>query len=151
MMLAAIRADGVNIALLVHVLGAMLLVGTLTAAVAAVVLARTGNGAALQRVAFRTMAYGAVPAFLVMRAGAEWVKSKENASDDATWIGIGYGVSDLSLLLLIVATVLAGFALRRAGSGGDSPGALSKVSAVIVSLLLLGYGIAIWAMTTKPD
>lgn len=151
-MLGAIRADSVNLALLVHVVGAMLLVGTLIAAVAAVVLARTGNGAVLQRVAFRTMLWGAVPAFIAMRAGAEWVKSKENASDDAAWIGIGYGVSDLGLLLLIVATVLAGLALRRVNKGGaEVPGAMSKISAGIVSLMLLGYGIAIWAMTTKPD
>jgi hypothetical protein len=148
-MLAAIRADSVNFPLLVHVAGAMLLVGTLLAAVAAVVLARSDRGAALQRIAFRALLAGAIPAFLVMRVGAEWVKSKEHASDDATWIGIGYGVSDLSLLLLIVATVLAGFALRRANRG-DGPGALGNVSAAIVSLLLLGYGIAIWAMTTKP-
>jgi cytochrome b561 len=149
-MLAAIRADSVNFPLLVHVAGAMLLVGTLVAAVAAVALSRSDRGAGLQRVAFRALLVGAVPAFLVMRIGAEWVKSKEHASDDATWIGIGYSVADLSLLLLIVATVLAGFALRRA-KRGDGPGALGSVSAVIVSLLLLGYGIAIWAMTTKPD
>ena len=149
-MLAAIRADSVNFPLFVHVAGAMLLVGTLVAAVAAVVLARSDRGAGLQRIAFRALLAGAIPAFLVMRVGAEWVKSKEHAPDDATWIGIGYGVSDLSLLLLIVATVLAGFALRRANRG-DGPGALGSVSAVIVSLLLLGYGIAIWAMTAKPD
>jgi hypothetical protein len=94
--------------------------------------------------------WGAIPTFIVMRAGAEWVKSKEHAPDDANWIGIGYGVSDMGLLLLIVATVLAGLALRRARRGGR-PAALAGVSAAIVSLMLLGYGVAIWAMTTKPD
>lgn len=149
-MLAIVRADSVNFPLLVHVAGAMLLVGTLVAAVAAVILARSDSGAGLQRLAYRTLLAGAIPAFILMRVGAEWVKSKEHASDDAAWIGIGYGVSDLSLLLLIVATVLAGLALRRARRGGR-PGALGGVSAAIVSLLILGYGIAIWAMTTKPD
>ena len=149
-MLAIVRADSVNFPLLVHAAGAMLLVGTLVAAVAAVILARSDGGADLQRLAYRTMLAGAIPAFIAMRAGAEWVKSKEHAPDEADWIGIGYGVSDLSLLLLIVATVLAGLALRRANRGAR-PGALGSVSAALVSLLLVGYGIAIWAMTTKPD
>jgi hypothetical protein len=150
-MLAAIRADSVNFPLLVHVLGAMMLVGTLAAAAATVVLSRTGNGAALQRIAFRALIAGAVPAFILMRLAAEWVKDKENASDDATWIGIGYTVADMGVLLLIIATVLAGLALRRANRGGTTPGALGAISAAIASLLLLGYGIATWAMTTKPD
>jgi len=148
-MLAIVRADSVNFPLFVHVAGSMLLVGTLIAAVAALVLARS-DGGGLQRLSFRTMLWGAIPTFIVMRGGAEWVKSEEHAPDDATWIGIGYGVSDLGLLLLIVATVLAGLTLRRANRGGR-PGALAGVSAAIVSLMLLGYGIAIWAMTTKPD
>jgi hypothetical protein len=151
MMLAAIRADSVNFPLLIHVLGAMLLVGALAASVAAVVLSRTGNGVALQRIAFRAILAGAIPAFLLMRVGAEWVKDKENVSDDANWVGIGYGVADTGLLLLIVATVLAGLALRRARRGGSPPGALGAIAAVLVSLLLVGYGIAIWAMTSKPD
>ena len=149
-MLAAIRPDSVNFPLLVHVFGAMLLVATLVAAVGAAILSRSDRGATLQRLAFRTLLIGSVPAFLLMRAGAEWVKDKENASDDATWIGIGYGVSDMGLLLLIVATVLAWFALRRANRG-EAGGALGSVTAAIVSLLVLGYGVAIWAMTTKPD
>jgi hypothetical protein len=144
------RADSVNFPLLVHVLGAMLLVATLMAAVAAAVLSRSDRGGTLQRIAFRTLLAGAVPAFILMRAGAEWVKSKEHAPDDAAWIGVGYGVSDMGLLLLIIATVLAGLALRRANRGEGS-GALGNVTAAIVSLLVLGYGIAIWAMTTKPD
>ena len=150
-MLAVLRADSVNFPLLVHVLGAMLLVGMLAAAVAAVVLARTGSGAALQRIAFRSLLAGAVPSFILMRLGAEWVKDKEHVSDDVTWVGIGYGVSDMGLLLLIVATVLAGLALRRANRDGTPPGALGGITAAIVSLLLIGYGIAIWAMTGKPD
>ena len=32
-----------------------------------------------------------------MRVGAEWIKSKENVSDKADWIGIGYGVADMGL------------------------------------------------------
>ena len=72
-MLAIVRADSVNFPLFVHVAGAMLLVGTLAAAVAALVLARSDGGGSLQRLSFRTLLWGAIPTFIVMRAGAEWV------------------------------------------------------------------------------
>jgi hypothetical protein len=149
-MLAAIRADSVNFPLLLHVLGAMLLVGAVAAAVAALVLSRSERGAALQRTALRALALGALPAYVLMRGTAEWVKSKEHAPDDAGWIGIGYGVADSGLVLLIVATVLAGLAVRRIGRGGAGR-ALEGLAGAILSLVLIGYGIAIWAMTTKPD
>jgi hypothetical protein len=150
-MLAALRADSVNFPLLLHVLGAMLLVGAVAAAVAALVLSRSERGAALQRTAFRALALGALPAYVLMRGTAEWVKTKEHASNNAGWIGVGYAVADFGLLLLLVATVLAGLALRRLGRGGRGPGALEAVAGAILSLVLIGYGIAIWAMTTKPD
>jgi hypothetical protein len=149
-MLAALRADSVNFPLLIHVLGAMLLVGVLAAAVAAVLLARSEGGAALQRIAYRALLIGGIPAFLLMRVGAEWVADEENVSDEAAWIEIGYGISDMGLLLLIVATVLAGLAFRRANRGERSSG-LANASAIILSLMLVGYGVAIWAMTTRPD
>ena len=42
--------------------------------------------------AFRTLLIGAIPAYLVMRVGAEWIADKENLVDsDAAWISIGYG------------------------------------------------------------
>jgi hypothetical protein len=150
-MLAAIRPDSVNLPLLLHGLGAMLLVGAVAAALAAVVLSRSEPGAALQRIAFRVLTLGALPAYVLMRGTAEWVKNKEHAPDDASWIGVGYTVADVGLLLLIIATVLAWLALRRAGRGGAGPGALGGVAGAILSLVLIGYGIAIWAMTAKPD
>jgi hypothetical protein len=149
MMLAALRADSVNFPLLLHVLGAMLLVGVLAAALAAVLLARSEGAAGLQRVAFRALLIGGIPSFLLMRIGAEWVASEQDVSDEAAWIGIGYGVSDFGLLLLIVVTVLAGLASRRANRGEQARG-LGTASTAIISLMLLGYGIAIWAMTSKP-
>ena len=64
---------------------------------------------------------------------------------------IGYSTADPGLLLLLISTVLAGLAVRRAGraerSGG---GGFSRASTVLVSLVLIAYLVAIWAMTTKP-
>jgi hypothetical protein len=50
---------------------------------------------------------------------------------------------------MIVATMLAGLAVRRA-SRGDALGGGARVAAVLVSLLVAVYVVAIWAMTTKP-
>ena len=79
---------------------------------AAVVLSaalRSDDRAAALRLAFRTLLIGAIPAYLVMRVGAEWVASKESLEDaDFAWINIGYSVADGGLLVLIVMTVLAG-------------------------------------------
>jgi heme A synthase len=151
MSIAAVRPDSWNFPLLLHVLGAMVLVALL--AVAAVVLSaalRSDDRAAALRLAFRTLLIGAIPAYLVMRVGAEWVASKENLEDaDFAWINIGYSVADGGLLVLIVMTVLAGLAARRA-KRGDAPSGLVRWANGLALLLIVAYAVALWAMTSKP-
>jgi hypothetical protein len=153
MMLAAVRPDDWNLPLFVHVAGAMLLVGVMVAVAATLVLAsRTGGGAdtaALARFSFRTLLLGALPAYIVMRGSAEWIASKEDVPDDVDWLGIGYMVSDVGLLLLIVITVLAGLGARRARRP-EHDGPVGRVAAGISILLIVMYVVAVWAMTTKP-
>lgn len=146
---AAIRPDAWNFPLLLHVLGAMLLVGTLVLAVSALVLARRDGSAALLRLGYRSLLLGALPAWIVMRGAAEWIADKEGLTGDEvpSWVDIGYSIADPGLLLLLISTVLAGLALRRGGGGGDG---LNRASTVLVSLLLVAYLVAIWAMTTRP-
>jgi hypothetical protein len=147
-MLATIRPDSWNLPLLVHVAGAMLLVGALVVVlVVTAVAARRGDDAvALTRLGFRGLLLGVLPAYVVMRGGAEWVASEADVGDP-TWIGIGYSAADGGLLLAIIATVLAWRASRR---GGDGPGGLGRAVVGLSALLLLAYVVAIWAMTTKP-
>ena len=151
MNLAAVRPDSWNFPLLLHVLGAMVLVALL--AVAAVVLSaalRSDDRVAALRLAFRTLLIGAVPAYLVMRVGAEWLASKENLEDaDFAWVNIGYAVADGGLLLLIAMTVLAGIASRRA-KRGDAPSGLVRWANGLALLLIVVYAVALWAMTAKP-
>jgi hypothetical protein len=150
MRLAAVRPHGWDLALFVHVLGSMVLVGLLaTIVVLLVVSLRAPNRADALRLAFRATLIGAIPAYLVMRLGAEWIKSKEHTPDDVSWISIGYSVADGSLLVLIVVTILAGLALRRARRGPDGL-TLTRVSVALTGILILAYGVAIWAMATKP-
>ena len=148
-MLAAVRPDDWNLPLLVHITGAMLLVGFLVVAAASYLRAAAGPGEApvLARVGFRTLLLGALPAYIVMRGGAEWIASTEDVSDDVTWIGIGYMVSDAGLLVLLVTTFLGARASRRARDGGTA----GRAVAILSLVLLVAYGVALWAMTAKPS
>jgi hypothetical protein len=148
-MVATIRPDAWDFPLLVHVAGAMLLVGALVVVVASMGSAlRRGDGAeVLTGLAFRALLLGVLPAYILMRVGAEWIASKEDVPDDVDWIGIGYMVSDGGLLLWIIAAVVAWRAARRGAAG---PGGLGRAVVVLSGILLVAYAVAIWAMTTKP-
>jgi hypothetical protein len=139
--LAAIRPDDWNLALFVHILGAMALVGSLG-------LVATSIAADNVRLGFRTLWIAVIPSWIVMRVGAQWIASKEGVDDiDPTpsWVDIGYSTSEGSFLLLIIATVCAGIAARRARGGG-----LRTATLVLVGISLAVYVFAIWAMATKP-
>jgi hypothetical protein len=151
--LATIRPDSWDFPLLLHVLGAMLLVGTLVLAASALILAWRDGSASLTRLGYRSLLIGALPAWIVMRGAAEWIADKEGLTGDEvpSWVDLGYSTADAGFLLLLISTVLAGLAVRRAGraerSGG---GGFSRASTVLVSLVLIAYLVATWAMTTKP-
>ena len=147
-MFAAVRPDAWELPLFVHVLGALLLVGSLVVvlAVSAGALRGGDDAAALSRLSFRTLLLGVLPSYVVMRGGAEWIASEE-AIGDPGWIGIGYATADGGLLLTIIATVLAWRARRR---GADGRGGSSRAVFVLSALLILAYVVAIWAMTAKP-
>lgn len=147
--LAAIRPDDINLALLVHVVGAMVLVGALVTAGTAGVAGWSGE-LALRRLSYKTLLIVALPGYILMRVGAEWTAAKENLDDlpDQAWIGIGYITADLGALLLLIALILGAIGLRRSRSGGG--GALLKTATVISLLLLAFYVVAVWAMGAKP-
>ena len=149
-MFAIARPDSWDLPLFVHVAGAMLLVASLVvvAALAAGALRRGDGAVALARLSFRGLLIGAIPGYLVMRIGAEWVADEE-AVGDPGWVGIGYGTADGGLLLILIATGLAWRAARRARPEGS--GGVGRAVTVLVGLALIAYVVAIWAMTTKPD
>src|ERR1051326_3728131 len=139
MVLAAIRPDAWNFPLLVHVLGAMLLVGTLIVAASAMFLAWRGGELALVRTGYRTLLLGVVPSWILMRVGAEWIASKEHLENsDVSWVGIGFGAGEGGAAFIVIATVLAGFGMRRAARTQGSAG-LGRASAIIVGVLIAAY------------
>jgi hypothetical protein len=148
--LAAIRPDDWNWPLLVHVAGAMILVGGLLTAGGASLLAGRDSTGTLARLSFRTLALVALPGYIIMRAGAAWIYDKEGfgGDDDPTWIGIGFITADAGALLLLISLVLGGVGLRRARRGGGD--GLLRASGIIAVILLAAYLVAVWAMAGKP-
>ena len=149
-----IRPDSWNVPLFVHVAGAMVVTAAVVAAIGALVLAWRATGehrAALTRFAFRTLLFAGIPAWFVMRIGAEWIYSKEYSGDnDPSWVGIGYAIAEPSGLLILIATILTYLGARRLRSGGGG-GGMAKVATVLATIAVAFFVVAIWAMTTKPD
>jgi len=150
MTIALVRPDDWNFPLLVHVGGAMLLVGSLVTVAALLLLAWRGDSPGLMRLGFRTLLIAALPSYILMRVGAEWINSKENIPDESDWIGIGYITADGGFVFLLISTILAGVAARRAGRRPGGGNTLGRVVTVLTFVVLAAYLIAVWAMTTKP-
>jgi hypothetical protein len=127
--------------LFLHVLGAMTLVGAVfVVSLVSWIGWRRSDLAVLRRTAFAASAAVAVPAFVVMRAAGQWIYSKEgwSGADDPTWLGIGFGVSDAGLLLLLAMTGAA-FWWKRGGKAlaGRIVAGLSTVYLVLLAVAWL--------------
>jgi hypothetical protein len=146
---AAIRPDDWDLPLFLHVLGAMLLVGGLLTGGVALAIAR--GQVRLLRLGYFSLLALALPGWIIMRAGAEWIYDKEGFSgdDDPAWLGIGYVVSEAGGLLLLIGLILGGFGVRRVRRGGGS--GLLTATAVLALVALAAYVVAVWAMGAKPD
>jgi hypothetical protein len=143
------RSDGASIALFVHVVGAMILVGGLLTAATAALVGWRDEAVALRRFSYWTLLAVAFPGYIVMRIGAEWIFSKEYPSNyDPAWVGIGYITADAGGLLLLIALILGGIGLRKSRTGGGT--GLLKTSSVIATLLVAVYVVTVWAMGAKP-
>jgi hypothetical protein len=149
--LAAIRPDSWNLPLFLHILGAMVVVGALTLSAVSLIAAWRSASPALTRLAYMTLFYGALPGYIVFRVGSEWIADKEGLTDaDLAWIDIGYMVSDIGALLLIISLVIGGISVRRMNRGQAVSAISARIVTGLVSLVLIAYLVAVWAMTTKP-
>jgi hypothetical protein len=136
-----------NFRVFLHVLGAMVLVGG-TAAVAVLGVAtrtQVDHAALLSRLAFRTVLFVVLPAFIVMRVGAQLVVDKEYPGSTPGWVDVGFVVTEPGLIVLIAIGVVAFLSARKGGTGR-----LATAVAVLASIYVLALGVAMWAMTTRP-
>ncbi|MGZ4198687.1 MAG: hypothetical protein ACXVP1_00715 [Thermoleophilia bacterium] len=146
--LATIRPTAWDLPLFLHVLGAMLLVGAAATGVRAAFVSEPAQaGGWTRRFAYRTFLLAALPAFVLMRVGAEWMRIKEFGSSGATphFVIIGYTAADGGGVLLIVGIVIAWLAVRRGRPR------LAQAAAVVVGVALIGWLVAVWAMGAKPS
>jgi hypothetical protein len=142
-MLALIRPDAWNLPLFLHVLGATVLFGTVgVVAVAGFAIRRsTDHQLLLARVAQRTYMLGVIPAYIVMRVGAQWIDGKEFPNgNEPGWVGVGFLVSDAGALLLVVVGIL--LAVRRQR--------ILLAVPLLTALYVLALGVAWVSMSGKP-
>ena len=147
MTLASICGPTCGLPLFLHVLGATVLVGGISAVMvfAAAALRHPGHAALLRRIALQTTLIVVWPAFIATVAGGHWTLSREHLADNRTppgWALVGIAVTDLGVLVVIVLTVCAWLALRRPR--------MARAVASLATLYLGALLITLWAMTTKP-
>jgi putative copper export protein len=154
-LLAATRPTDWDFALFLHILGATILVGGLVTAVGMQSLAwrkrEPDDVRAFSRWGFWSLLTVALPGWVLMRIGAEWIYSKEGwtGEDDPSWLGIGFTVADIGLPVLVIAIILAGLGVRQVRKAGTS--VFGRVATPLAIVLLVAYLVAVWAMTAKPD
>jgi hypothetical protein len=168
--IVAFRPDSWNLPLLIHITGAMILVGGVLGAVSA--LALGGGDVGKVKLGYYSLLFVAFPGLVLTKIGATAIWSKESShsligagfphTDDPRWIMVGGTALDGGAGLLVLALVLGWFGVRRmAGGEGDfltkvpvvknmSGETLLKATTIISVVLLVGYTLAIWAMSTKP-
>ena len=108
----------------------------------------------LLRLGYWTLLLVALPGYIVMRVGAEWLYMKEgwdDLPDDQVpaWLDIGYIVADAGAVLTLIALIVGGIGVRRLRDGKGQ--GLLKAAMIISLLVLAAAVVAIWAMSGKPD
>jgi len=96
-----------------------------------------------------------LPGWLIMRGGAEWIRSKEGYDDlpkgvsQPSWLDIGSIIADAGGLILIVSLIVGALGVRRLREGRGA--GLLRATLVLSVVLLVAYAVAVWAMAGKPS
>jgi hypothetical protein len=169
--LADLRPNSFNFPLLIHIVGATVLVGGVLTAAAALYFAR-GNARQL-RLGYFSLLLVAFPGYLLAKLGATLIWHKESVHSfigaafphrgDPRWVEIGGTALDFGGALLVLALILGWFGLKRMeGATGDlltrlpvvksmTGETLLRYTMLITFVLLAGYVLAVWAMAGKPS
>lgn len=122
--------------LFLHVLGAMLLVG---AVLAGLITSAAGH----RRAAFQSLLV-AVPSWILMRAGAEWVYSKGYSPlQHQTWLTLGMNIADGGVIVLLLCLGTAYWSQRT------SSGRATRIATGLCAVYLVLLAVAWLAMTGK--
>jgi hypothetical protein len=152
--LAAIRPDDQSFALLLHLVGATVVFGALLTSATSLALAR--GDTRLLRLGYFSLLLVGLPGLILLRLAGEWLYRLQNWDDlpeqidQPAWLRIGFVVADWGGLLFLLALALGGLGVYRLRNGKGSA-ALLKATMVIALILIVGYVVAVWAMTGKPN
>jgi uncharacterized membrane protein len=155
--LAVTRPTDWDFPLFLHILGATILVGGLVTAVGMQSLAwrkrEPDDVRAFGRWGFWALLTVALPGWVLMRVGAQWIYSKEGwtGDNDPSWLDVGFTMADLGGLVLLATLVVAGVGARQVRRSSGTGNLFGRIAAPLAGVLLVAYLIATWAMTTKPD
>jgi hypothetical protein len=127
--------------LFLHIFGAMVLTGAiLSALIVSYAAWRRNDLVLLRRAAFWALCVVGVPSYVLMRVGAQWIYSQEGFSgdNDPTWLGIGFFVADVGLLVLLI-TIGVAYWWRRSGKplAGRIVAGLSTVYLLLLAVAWL--------------
>jgi hypothetical protein len=144
------RPDDAEFPLFLHIVGATILVGGVLTSGSALAFAK--GDAKLLRLGYWSLLAVSLPGWIIMRAGAHWIASKEgwdDVDDPPRWLDIGYVVADAGGVVLLIALVAGGIGVYRMREGTGA--GLLKVTMALAFILLAAYVVAAWAMAGKPN
>ncbi|HEX6490044.1 MAG TPA: hypothetical protein VF002_01575 [Gaiellaceae bacterium] len=100
----------------------------------------------LRRLAFRIGLGVLVPAFILMRGGAQWIADKEypGGKHEPGWVGVGFIVTEPGAILVLALLILTWLGTRRPDSRARA------VAPWLASVYLVALGVAWFAMSAKP-
>ena len=149
--IAAIRPDSWDFPLFLHVLGATILVGGLVAGATSLGFAR--GDVRFLRLGYWSLLAVSLPGWILMRAGGEWVASREGWTKKGvptpTWLDIGFLLADAGGVVLLISLIVGGVGVYRLRQGRGA--GLLATTLVLSLILLAAYVVAAWAMSGKPD
>ncbi len=148
--LALIRPDSWNFPLFVHIVGAVLFAGGVFSC--ATILGFARGDSRFLRFGYWALLAVALPGYIVLRAGAEWIYSKEGwdkVDDDPTWLSIGFIIADAGALLLLISLIAGGIGVYRMRDGKGTR--LLTTTLALSVVMLVASLVAVWAMAAKPD
>ncbi len=153
-MLAAIRPDEQSVALLLHLVGAVVVFGALLASATSILLAR--GDTRLLRLGYFSLLLVGLPGLILMRLAGQWLYNLQKWDElpeqfaQPAWLGIGFIVADWGGVLFLVSLALGGVGVYRLRHGKSATGLLNAT--MLISLVLIvAYAVAVWAMTGKPN
>jgi hypothetical protein len=153
-MLAAIRPDIQDFALLLHLVGATVVFGALLTSATSLVLAR--GETRLLGLGYFSLLFVGLPGLILLRLAGQWLYQLQKWDDlpsqfaQPTWLDIGFIVADWGGILFVLALVLGWVGIHRLRT--DRGGTLLLRATMVISIVLIvGYVVAVWAMTGKPS